>query len=371
MIHAQDLCRPNGEHAFSRSLWPLRGGLFLLVTGCASIGPGTVDRDRFDYTTAIGESWKSQMLLNIVNLRYADTPIFLDVPSVISQYAIQGRVNLSAGWNASVTGGDTQALGMEGLYTERPTITYTPLSGDKFTRSLLTPIPPASLLFLIQSGWPIQLLLELCVKSINDIANLSTAPGFTHPPDPRFPELAELLGRIQQSGAIGTQLVKKDKWETSLMTFRRKVAPDIARDLAAVRKLMGIDPNATEATVIYGSAPTAANEVAILTRSILELIIEMASQIDVPAEHVAEGRTYATAPEIGSGPGQVPPFARVHTGQEKPAHAFVAIRNRGYWYWIDDWDRLSKIHFTFLMVLFSLTETGTPPQTPVITVPVN
>ena len=134
---------------------------------------------------------------------------------------------------------------------------------------------------------------------------------------------------------------------------------------------MGVDPNATETVVVYGSAPTAANEIAILTRSIMEIIIEMASRIDVPEEHVADGRTYATAPEVGSGTGQVLPFSRVHAGREKPAHTFAAIRNRGYWYWIDDRDRLSKIHFTFLMVLFSLTETGTPPQAPLITVPIN
>ncbi len=343
----------------------------LLVAGCTSIGPTTIDRDRFDYTTAMAESWKTQMLLNIVKLRYGDTPVFLDVPSVISQYAIQGRINLSAGWNASVTGGDTQSLGAEGLYAERPTITYTPLSGDKFTRSLLTPIPPASLLFLLQSGWPVRLLFEVGVKSVNDIDNNSTAPGFARPPDPRFAELVGLMERIQRSGAIGTRLIKKDKWEAAVMTFRRKVDPNTARDLTAARKLMGIDPNVTETTIIYGSAPTAPNEVAVLTRSLMEIIIEMGSRIDVPDEHVAEGRTYATLPEVGSSPGQVPPFSRVHTGKEKPAHAFAAIRNRGYWYWIDDRDRLSKIHFTFLMVLFSLAETGTPPQAPLITVPIN
>ena len=343
----------------------------LLLTGCTSLGPTTIDRDLFDYTTAMAESWKTQMLLNIVKLRYGDTPIFLDVPSVISQYAIQGRINLSAGWNASVTGGDTQTLGVEGLYAERPTITYTPLSGDKFTRSLLTPIPPASLLFLLQSGWPVRLLFEVCVKSVNDIDNNSTAPGFVRPPDPRFAELVALMERIQRSGAIGTRLVRKDKWEAAVLTFRRRVDPNTARDLAAARKLMGVDPNATETTATYGSAPTAPNEVAILTRSIMEIIIEMSSQIDVPDEHVSEGRTYATAPDVGAGPGRVPPFSRVHTGKEKPAHAFAAIRNRGHWYWIDDRDRPSKIHFTFLMVLFSLTETGTPPQAPLITVPVN
>jgi hypothetical protein len=345
--------------------------VLLLAAGCSSIGPGTVDRDRFDYTTAVAESWKSQMLLNIVKLRYGDTPVFLDVPSVISQYAIQGTVNLGAGWSSSAAVGNSQTLGVLGSYVERPTITYTPLSGDKFTRSLLTPISPASLLYLLQSGWPVKLLFELCVKSINDIDNNSTAPGFVRPPDPRFAELVELLGRIQRSGAIGTRLVKKDKWEAAMMTFRRRVDPNLARDLAAARRLMGVDPNATETTVTYGSAPTAPNEIAILTRSIMEIIIEMASQIDVPAEYVAEGRTYATLPDVGSGPGQVPPFSRVQTGKEKPAHTFAAIRNRGHWYWIDDRDRLSKVHFTFLMILFSLTETGTPPQAPLITVPIN
>jgi hypothetical protein len=371
MTPTQDSCGKNAEHAFSRNLWPLRGEPLLLVTGCASIGPGTIDRDRFDYTTAIAESWKSQMLLNIVKPCYSDTAVFPDVTSVLSQCTVQGRVNLGAGWNASITGGDTQTLGMEGLYAERPTIAYTPLSGEKFTGSLVTPSPPASLLFLTHSGRPIKPLFELCVKSINELDNRSTVSAFGRSPDPRLQELLERMTRIQQSGAVGARIVKKDKWETAVISFRHKVAPEIARDIVEARKLMGIDPNVAEITIVYGSTPTANDEVAILTRSIMEVIIEMASQIDVPDEHVAEGRTYATSLEIGSGPAQVLPFCRVHTGKEKPAHAFAAIQNRGYWYWIDDGDRPSKVHFAFLMILFGLTETGTPPQAPLITVPVN
>src|SRR5947209_4864259 len=43
----------------------------LLMAGC-SMGPRTVVRDRFDYSAAVADSWKSQMMLNLVRLRYGD-----------------------------------------------------------------------------------------------------------------------------------------------------------------------------------------------------------------------------------------------------------------------------------------------------------
>src|ERR687898_2943809 len=70
----------------------------ILLSGCASIGPGTVTRDRFDYISAISDSWKSQMLLNLVKLRYGDAPVFLDIASVINQYGIEGILGYSGSW---------------------------------------------------------------------------------------------------------------------------------------------------------------------------------------------------------------------------------------------------------------------------------
>ena len=112
--------------------------LALCLTGCAGIGPTTVSRDRFDYTEAISDSWKHQMLLNMIKIRYGDSPVFLDVSSVISQYQIGGQINVGATFNNNPWS-TSQILGGSGTYVDRPTITYSPILGDKFARSLMAP----------------------------------------------------------------------------------------------------------------------------------------------------------------------------------------------------------------------------------------
>jgi hypothetical protein len=105
--------------------------LFLLagLNGCASIGPGTVARDRFDYTTAISDSWKAQMLLNVVKLRYADAPVFLDVASVINQTGYTGTLGVSGSWFQNPFS-SFAGVTATGLYGEKPTVTYLPISGE-------------------------------------------------------------------------------------------------------------------------------------------------------------------------------------------------------------------------------------------------
>jgi len=172
----------------------------LLTSGCAGIGPTTVTRDRFDYVTSISESWKRQMLLNLLKVRYSDAPVFMDVASVINAYELTGEVNLSGNY-APIGRGDTFGhIGASGRYSDKPTITYQPLSGDKFTRSLMLPIPISGILFLIQSGYPADLVLRVCVNSINDLQNSFGGPGRPQAGDPKY---RELIAAVRESQAGG------------------------------------------------------------------------------------------------------------------------------------------------------------------------
>jgi hypothetical protein len=136
---------------------PLRFlGLLALLTlaGCASVPAAKISTDRIDYGQVIAESWKRQTLLNVVRLRYADAPVFLEVGSIINSYSVASKAN--AGFELfNRLEPDMFAFGGERTWTNTPTVTYQPLVGDRFTRSLLRPVPPAAVMQLLQGGWPI------------------------------------------------------------------------------------------------------------------------------------------------------------------------------------------------------------------------
>ena len=266
----------------------------LLCVACTALGPRTVPRDRFDYNTAISDSWKEQTLLNIVKLRYADMPLFVEVASVVSGYTLEGSVNLGGTVSSSsAVQGNFFNLGTSGKYTDRPTITYAPITGSQFNRSFMTPIPPRAILFLMQSGWPVDLILPVTVDSINGLRSQVSAGVTTRAGDSGFYRVIELLRDIQMSGAISMQILKQgEEQETTVLFFHGKnLAPETAAKIKEVNELLGLRPDARQIQVTYALLPENDTQLAMITRSMLQIMIDLAKQVDVPPEHVVEGRT--------------------------------------------------------------------------------
>src|SRR5689334_8054788 len=139
----------------------LVSALLLATSAYSSVGPATVSRDRVDYASSIANSWKEQTLLNIVKLRYADMPIFLEVAQIVAGYQIQSTIGasfLGGNFNASRIGPFTASgtATASGTFTDRPTVVYSPLTGVDFLKRLMTPIPPSSVMFMLQAGYSAQ-----------------------------------------------------------------------------------------------------------------------------------------------------------------------------------------------------------------------
>lgn len=345
--------------------------LLFQLSGCAGIGPKTVSRDRFDYVTAISESWKRQTLMNLLKTRYADAPVWMDVTSVINQYAVESQVQLGASWaNAPLT--DTQNVGGSAKYTDRPTITYSPLSGERFTKSLMTPIPVPGILFLLQSGYPADYIFRICVHTINGIENSYGSALTGRYADQDFTELIKSIAKIQRAGGLGMRVKPEGDDKAFVMFFRPLIDPDVVAELNKVKDLLGLNKDAREFRVSYGSYSENDTEIAILSRSMLQVMVDFASYVEVPESDVSEGRVYATHTSAGTGiDNEVSPMVRVRSGREKPGESYISVYYRDHWFWIEDRDYRSKLVFNFLMYLFSMTETGGQGMAPIVTVPTN
>ena len=143
---------------------------------------------------------------------------------------------------------------------------------------------------------------------------------------------------------------------------------DIVAPNRKVRALLGLDASAQEFNVVYGAYPGNDKEIAIQTRSILQVMIDFGSYIDVPETDLAEGRVYKPqrTPEQAR---LFPPLFNIRNGPLAPDDAYVSIRYRNQVFWIDDRDQQSKSMFNSLLLLFSLTETGQSQAAPLVTIP--
>lgn len=82
----------------------------MLSSGCTTgLGPWALRTDRPDYNQQIVRSADSEMLLNIVRLRYDDTPLFLELGAVVSQYGISASLNGTGHVDAASGNGDASA----------------------------------------------------------------------------------------------------------------------------------------------------------------------------------------------------------------------------------------------------------------------
>lgn len=340
-------------------------GLATAVGCTSSLGVKTVGRDQFGYAEALRDAWKEQMLLNLVGLRYAEAPMFLKVASVINSYSFEGALA------AASPGYDEQTvvsppLQISGRYADRPTVTYLPLSGAEFTRSVLTPIPPHAIMSLAQAGWRVDHLFRLTVRAVNGVSQESGSGASGD--GMRFYELMSLLTEVQQSGGLSFRVEDRGVGKVAIVRIDADEEGPQRPRLERISELLDLDPQVREYHLVFGAKPAARHEIAMLSRSILEMLAGLSMWIDVPPAHLGSGRVLPPPSTEAMERYGFRPMITVRSSAERPADAFVAVRHDGTWFWIDHDDFDSKRTLGFMQLMFSLAESSGGQREPLVTV---
>jgi len=334
-----------------------------LLAGCSSYGPSTMPDDRLAYTLAVARSLEEQLLLNIVRSRYGEAPTFVDVSQIVAGYEIVRKGSLSSEFHWDNSPDTFVGLGAEIGLTEKPTVTYAPLNGEGFARTLIAPVPPHLVLLLMQSGWSADSLLNMSLRTINGYRNQQPRVGASIPADPEFARITKLIRQLQDAGAVDFSVrEEKEKKRTIFLTLRAADDATAKARESELRKLLGVDPSVGEIPISVGLLGPTDGGISMYTFSLFQMLMTQGKNVAVPEDSVGPVDPVATKADDQ-------PVMSIKSGRERPKAVAVAVPYAGHWYWIDRDDVKSRVILMALTMLYRLLESGTPGNLPVLTIP--
>ena len=138
-----------------------------------------IRHSREKYNAAVQVTRNEQLLLNLVRLRYRDTPSFLELGSLATQFSFDASAGAIGTLRENSLNFNILELGAGGGGSERPTASYTPLQGAEFVTRLISPIDEETIVLLTRSGWKGERVFRTTVQSLNGLANVRSAAGPT------------------------------------------------------------------------------------------------------------------------------------------------------------------------------------------------
>lgn len=343
--------------------------------------------DRFRYNEAGAESNNEQLLLNLVRLRYGEPVYFLDIGSMLSQRVFDVGANLAnVRNNLDTTGPALRSIyGLNGerptkelswganlQMSDRPTITYSPVQGERFARQFMTPISPATLIYLSQSGWSIDRLIECCVQRINGLPNVAThdsdAAGAED--SSKLRRVATLMKVLQDTQRLNiTVEADADRRDLFIVVdTKTESAPQVREELF---ELLGVDPESQGGRIrlIESAVPKNSTDLAIQTRSLLAMMYALADQISAPEEHQKDNQVNKASSSNSTDAAAAHQWLTVEFSRTPQVDPFAQVFYNGYWFYISKSDWSSKRTFALLTYLLSLQASSGTGGTPLLTVP--
>ena len=346
----------------------------VLVSGCSSMGPRNISMDRTNYSTSITESWKRQVLLNIVKIRYVDPLIFVDIGDIVAGYTLEtgGNAGLTRSLYDLATTSDVTELsfGVTGKYTDRPTITYKPMTGATFRRSVMSPMPLHNVILGVESGISAEFLFNLVVRSFGNINNIPLSPKSLPSARRDFSRVVEIISELQAANSIHIRSFapRLGAEQKLFLSFGRGgQSSDTGALLRELQVLLRLDPALNEYELVSGPASPDNRRIAMQTYSLMQIMAIIASRVEVPQGDIDEHRAIPAARALKDN--KLLGAMAVHTSGLQPMDAFTSVQYRDHWFYVDDTDIAAKRVFSFLMLAFTMAENKSGPS-PQVTIPI-
>jgi len=399
----------------------LPASLAVFTAGCA-MQAGIIQSRHWDLNETIRETTNEQLLLNLVRLRFDETPYFLQLSSITTNFSA------GASLGASGTFPEGQADNVYGLntglsYSESPTVTWAIPDSREFLGRFYAPVGADQLTLLVQSGYDFIDVFRVGVQKMNGLRNreFRIRDGEYRPASyAEFIEALDLMEALRKEGVIDfayslmtsyggvplpiSQIDTRGVAEGmpySLLYLSR--APDMAtpyrvskplymrftkesdRDPRAqrLRKLLKLRPDlysypitdtvdvspegirAVDGKLAEVFDPHATlTHIALSNRSVLDILRFAAASVDVPEGEITSGRVRKRSVELFE-------YLDVRTSKSEPRSAWLKVQYRGTWYYIPATDLGSRTTFTLLTALFASVVGEVPGAKPVLTLPVN
>jgi hypothetical protein len=388
----------------------------VLHAGCA-VGPSALQRDHPRYTQALREIQDEHRLLNLVRMRYMETPVFLQVTSINTTYNVAVNANASVA-DSSQTGAST-GVAVGGAYGETPTFTYSLPASQEFFGRMVAPLSAEQLGPLAMSG--AGGFFRLGLRRINRLENVSSYTGWKAEEPASYAEFVEalnLLQALERAGLIDFTYNRVDKQVSSpfdelgdytsiheaeqigmrfyenedeqwVARVGKKVpylrfAGSSANDPRALRlreilnldpdkysfPIVGVDFSSTERMRIATDQPAAAfdpeanfGEIVIVNRSMFEIMGIASRSVQVPDQHLQAGLVAPDEDVLGD-------LLSIRSSEIEPTNAAIVVQHKGTWFYIEANDLNSKATFLRLNALFEVTAGRVAGTAPILTIPV-
>lgn len=398
-------------------------GLALGTCAPGCIGPRSVELTRLQYDQSVHTTNDQMWLRNLVRLRYGESPTFLDVSAINSQFELATRGGLTGGLQRdSVNRTLFGELGAQ--FRDAPTLTYAPRTPTEVTRAMVAPVGVTALGLMSNSGWRPEVVMRLMISEMNGVPNATGADRILPAGPPEPSEFAGVLATVDRLLATrAAAMISADEPQTvsppvaaesvggadlvaaaaAKLEFRRADGEDprlvLARaepvyklaiiptvsdapDVEALRSVLRLAPGRAEYRVRRAERASfdplrpiddAEDEIRVQTRTVLEMMVFLSKGVALPPAHACDGPAFQTP-----GPGSSPfdwtqvtrGLFRVCVQEKKPRNAAVAIPYRGHWFYIADDDHASKEALGLIQAMLDIQLDEPSRPAPLLTLPI-